>query len=49
MKRPIVEMKNDGKDFERFQALLKKVVNVPKDEIKKREERQKKAKKKKGD
>ena len=42
-----IEMKDDGKDAERFQSLLKAVVNVPKDEIKKAEEQQKKAKKKK--
>lgn len=41
-----IEMKNDGKDLERFQTLLKKVVNVPKDEIRKREEQRKKTKKK---
>lgn len=43
-----LEMKNDGHDSERFRDLLKKVVNVPKEEIKKEEERQKKAAKKKG-
>jgi len=31
-----VEMKNDGKDSERFKQLLKTVVSVPKDELKKR-------------
>lgn len=36
-----VEMKNDGQDAERFRALLKTVVNVPKEELKKREEREK--------
>ncbi len=41
-----IEMKNDGKDLERFGALLKKVVSVPKDEIKKHEEKQKKKAKK---
>lgn len=33
-----IEMKNDGKDFERFQELARKVVNVPKEELKKREQ-----------
>ena len=37
-----IEMKNDGKDQERFQSLLQKVVSVPKDEIKKHEAQQKK-------
>lgn len=39
------EMKNDGHDHERFRDLLKTIVKVPKDEIKKEEERQKKEKK----
>ncbi len=37
-----VEMKNDGKDLQRFQAMLKTVVSVPKNELKKAEEKQKK-------
>lgn len=32
-----VEMKNDGKDFERFENLLREFVKVPKDEILRRE------------
>ena len=47
MKEP-VEMKNDGHDADRFRDLLKKVVSVPKDEIRKREEQLKKETKKKG-
>ncbi len=42
-----IEMKNDGKDAERFQSLLKTVVNVPKDEVKKLEEERAKEKAKK--
>lgn len=44
-----IEMKNDGKDFKRFDDLLSGVVKVPKDEIDKREkaEKQKKEKAKK--
>lgn len=41
-----IEMKNDGKDFERFQALARKVVNVPKEAIKKRATEQKEKAKK---
>ena len=41
-----IEMKNDGKDAERFGTLVRKVVNVPKEDIKKREELEKKAKRK---
>lgn len=41
-----VEMKNDGRDLERFQQLFKTVVNVPKDALKKEEERQKNEKRK---
>lgn len=37
-------MKNDGKDAERFRSLLKTVVNVPKAEVKKLEEKQAKEK-----
>jgi len=42
------ETKKDGKEFERFDDLLRKVVSVPKSEIDRREkaEKQKKAKKK---
>ncbi len=45
-----VEMKQDGKEFERFNDLLSKVVSVSKDEILEREkaEKQKKEAKKKG-
>ena len=32
-----LEMKNDGKDFERFDALLREVVSVPKEELNRRE------------
>lgn len=44
-----VEMKQDGKEFERFENLLRQVVKVPKDEILEREkaEKQKKEAKKK--
>ena len=41
-----IEIKEDGKNAERFRAMLKTVVNVPKDELKKEEERQKEEKKK---
>ena len=41
-----VEMKNDGKDFKRFDDLLSNVVKIPKDEIDKREKKTKEAKKK---
>jgi len=37
-----IEMKNDGKDFERFQELARKVVNVPKEELDRREAEYKK-------
>ena len=45
-----LEMKKDGKGFERFDDLLRQVVSVPKEEINKREqaENQKKEAKKKG-
>ena len=39
-----VEMKNDGKDFTRFDDLFRKVISVPKDEIKKREKAEKQKK-----
>lgn len=32
-----LEMKNDGKDFERFENLLRQVISVPKEELKRRE------------
>lgn len=41
-----VEMKNDGKEFERFESLLKQVVSVPKDEILRREKEEKEQKEK---
>ncbi len=43
-----VEIKQDGKEFERFEQLVRKVVSVPKDEILRREkdEKQKKEAKK---
>ena len=34
-------MKNNGKDFERFENLLREVVKVPKDEILEREKAEK--------
>jgi hypothetical protein len=44
-----IETKKDGKEFDRFDALLREVVNVPKSEIDKREaaakEQKEKAKK----
>lgn len=40
------EMKNDGHDLERFQKMLKTVVSVPKEAIKKHEAKQKKKAKK---
>jgi hypothetical protein len=42
-----IEMKNDGKDFQRFNALLKQVISVPREEILRREKAEKKAKEKK--
>lgn len=39
-----VEMKNDGKDFERFESLLREVISVPKEELKRREEAEKQKK-----
>lgn len=45
-----VEMKNDGKDLERFQKMLKTVTNVSKEDVRKHEDKAKSAKKKrKGD
>jgi hypothetical protein len=43
-----IEMKNDGKEFERFDEFLTKLVKVPKDEILRREKEEKERKKKKG-
>jgi hypothetical protein len=40
-----IEMKNDGKDFERFENLLREVVKVPKDEILRREKEEKEKRK----
>ena len=40
------EMKNDGKDLERFQQMLKKVVSVSKEAVNKQKAKEKKAKKK---
>ncbi len=39
-------MKNDGKDAERFESMLKTVVSVPKEDVKKYEEQRKKDKNK---
>ncbi|MGB7208275.1 MAG: hypothetical protein WBD27_06430 [Pyrinomonadaceae bacterium] len=49
MKNTTVEMKNDGKDYTRFENLLREVISVPKEELKRREEveKQKKEVKKK--
>jgi hypothetical protein len=41
-----IEMKNDGKDTDRFRSMLETVVNVPKEDVKKYEEKQKKKAKK---
>lgn len=44
-----IEIKKDGKNAERFESLLRTVVNVPREEIQKREamyQKQQKAKKK---
>lgn len=40
-----IETKEDGKEFERFEQLLRQVVSVPKDEILKREKAEKEMKK----
>ena len=40
-----IEMKNDGKDYERFEAMLRQVLSVPKDEILRREKEEKERKK----
>lgn len=39
-----IEMKDDGKEFERFENLLREVVKVPKEEILKREKEEKERK-----
>ncbi len=39
-----IEMKNDGKEFERFDEFLTELVKVPKDEILKREKEEKQKK-----
>lgn len=39
-----IEMKDDGKDFTRFDELFQKVISVPKDELKRREEAEKQKK-----
>lgn len=36
-----IEMKQDGKEFERFDAFLTELVKVPKDEILRREKAEK--------
>ena len=36
-----LEMKNDGKEFERFEELLSQVIKVQKDEILRREKAEK--------
>ncbi len=38
------EIKQDGKEFERFDELLRQVLKVPKSEIEKREKAEKKKK-----
>ncbi len=43
-----IETKKDGKQFERFDALLSHVVKVPKDEILEREKKEKERKEKAG-
>lgn len=45
MKTKEVELKNDGHEFKRFKERVRKVVNVPKEEIKRREAEYKKASK----
>lgn len=42
-----IETKKDGKDFERFDELLRTVVKVPKDEINRREQAEKECKERK--
>lgn len=41
-----IEIKTDGENAERFRSILKTVVNVPKEEIRKREDKAKKKAKK---
>ena len=41
-----IETKKDGKEFERFDGLLRQVVSVPKEEINKREKAEKECKEK---
>ncbi len=51
MQKKKPEIKTDGKNFERFDDLFRKVITVPKEELKRREEaekQQKKEAKKKG-
>lgn len=36
-----VEMEQDGKEYERFESILRQVVKVPKEEILKREKEEK--------
>ena len=40
-----IETKQDGKEFQRFENLVRQVVNVPKDEIKEREKVEKEKRK----
>jgi hypothetical protein len=40
-----VETKQDGKEFERFENLLRQVISVPKDEILRREKAEKEKRK----
>lgn len=42
-----IEMKKDGKQFERFDNFLRQVITVPKDEILRREKEEKERKKRK--
>ena len=41
-----IETNQDGKDYERFEDLLREVVKVPKDEILRREKEEKERKEK---
>ncbi len=40
-----IETEKDGKEFERFENLLRQVISVPKDEILKREKAEKEKRK----
>lgn len=40
-----IETKQDGKDFERFEDLLREVISIPKDEILRREQEEKERRK----